>query len=222
MSDRTPTEHIDPVTSPIEEGKVKVRKRLVLILALLGGLLLLAVIALVIALFARGPVPTSSAFPAKDKARPTAPSTAPSTPKPPAESSSSSSGPAPPAPAPPAPAPPAPATPAAETAITSFTVSPTSVRCNTAAPVKHQQYLTFSWATNHVDAVGFGVATDDALTAGMGWNLAPNGRSDNDFPPGYAEFVFPCPQASESYTLTVSGPGGKFSEKVTVTNEGDR
>lgn len=82
--------------------------------------------------------------------------------------------------------------------------------------------MIFKWKTSNVSQVGFGGATEDAIAAGMGWNLPPSGSSQTDFPAGYTEMAFPCPTASQSYTLTVDGPTGKVSKKVTVTNKGDR
>jgi hypothetical protein len=100
-------------------------------------------------------------------------------------------------------------------------VSPKVVFCNTQAPNPSHQYIKFTWKTTNVNQVGFGVGTDDAIASGMGWNLPPSGNSADDFPAGYTEYEFPCPSASQTYTLTVSGPDGKFSKKVTVTNNGD-
>lgn len=216
MSDDTPTvrfEQAEPNGGGEDGGKKS--KALLIALSIVGGILLLAVVVLLTLLFSRG-MGTPAAAPGSGpsgSATPSAtasetPSASPSDTPSAAPSESPSSSPS--------------APPSNKTAIDQFTVSPTTVTCNNSAPGgPFPLYIKFTWRTTNVTQIGFGVATDDGINQGMGWNLPTNGNSDDNFPPGNSPYEFPCPSASQTYTLTVIGPDGKVSKKVTVTNNGD-
>lgn len=158
-----------------------------------------------------GTIPSATTPSAKQSSRPPTPATKGSstgTMSPPSEGTSP-------------PAPPDPPKIPTSATIEYFDVSPTVVYCNTAAPVPPKQYLHFSWSATDASSIGFGIETSDALSAGMGWDLPFSGTSEFHFPGSHYPYVYPCPQASQSYTLTVEGPAGKVSRTVTVTNKGD-
>jgi hypothetical protein len=95
-----------------------------------------------------------------------------------------------------------------------------SVTCNTQAPNPSPQYISFSWSTKGADKIYFGVNTADASTGALFDNLPASG-TQNDFPAGYSPFMYNCPSAKQSYTLTIVGDGKKVSKTITVTNNGD-
>jgi flagellar basal body-associated protein FliL len=106
--------------------------------------------------------------------------------------------------------------------VTQFTTSNKTVYCNTQSPNPSHQYISFTWKTDGASQIFFGVDTNDASTASLFDNLPPMGTSQNDFPPGYTDFEFGCPDASHKYTLTViDGSGHKASKSVKITNKGD-
>ena len=213
MSDDAPTVRFDqPPPSGTGDDKGKRSRTLVLVLSIVGGILLIAIIVLLALLFSRGlggPASNPGANPSDSASPSDSPRASPS--ETPSETPSAS----------PSESPSAPQPPSNTTAIDLFTVSPKVVLCNTSAPITPHLYIKFTWKSTNVNQVGFGVSTDNALSGGMGWNLPPSGNSDDDFPPGTTPYEFPCPSASQTYTLTVSGPDGTFSKKVTVTNNGD-
>jgi len=216
MSDNTPTEVFhQPEPQNGDGGAPKKSKKLVLILSILGGVLLVAVIILLTLLFSRAfssPSDDVVATPEVSASPSETPSASPSETPNASPSETPSASPSAPAPSPPS----------NNTAINSFTASSTSVLCNTQAQVPQPIYLTFKWKTTNVSQVGFGVASSDGISQGMGFNLPPSGNSTDDFPAGQNVIEFPCPSASQFYTLTVIGPDGKISKSVTVTNNGDR
>lgn len=216
MSDDTPTQRFDaagdspterlatPVaTVPVEERK---SRRLIIILASIGGALLLAVLIVLIVLLTRGdgaPValPTSSATPGAT------PSLTPS--------ASASPAPSPTATTPPPP-PPAPTTdpepPSTALEITEFGAAPSGTCVSGQAP------LNVKWSSDNGAAAYIGVNTNDAQTAGQGWDLPPSG-DQGDFPD---PLYFQCGNGSQSYTITIVGTDGtKQSKKVTVDDPGE-
>jgi hypothetical protein len=234
MSDDTPTQRFDaagdaptelfdassPAASP---GVVEERgsRKLVTILATVGGALLIAVLIVLIlllnksnatpgALPAPSPSPSASASPTPS-VTPTKSATPTPTPTPTRTPT--------PTPTPTATAAP-PAPPSTDAKITNFSATHT-VLCNSSDQSGIEPSLDFSWSSKNAIAAYFGVGTDDAQSGGMGWTLPPSGNQHN-FPSGYDPFYYPCPTASVTYTLTVVGTGGsKASQKVTVTNNGD-
>src|SRR5690606_27658077 len=117
---------------------------------------------------------------------------------------------------PPAPPPPPPSN---DPVISTFKAGSNTVACNTQSPQQFPAYISFTWATSKVDRVYFGVDTNDAQSAPLFDNLPPSGSSQSDFPPGYTQFEFGCPDPSHKYTLTVIGSNGKkVSKSVTITN----
>ncbi len=216
MSDNTPTE-IFQHPKPVDGGgdAPKKSKKLILILSIVGGVLLVAVLILLILLFTRafgGPANDVNGNPNTSASPSDTPSASPS------ETPSASPSETPSA-SPSAPAQPPPST---TTAINSFTVSSNSVLCNSDSPITQPIYISFKWKTTNVSQVGFGIASSDGISQGMGYNLPPSGNSNDDFPPGQNQIEFPCPSASQFYTLTVLGPDGRISKTLTVTNNGDR
>ena len=158
----------------------------------LVGLLAFAVVVLLILLFLRPAAPAADATATPSpSATPTAtatPTTAPAEP---------TGEPAPPAEA----APP----PAAGPVFTSFTVEPTTADCSggaTSVP------LVFSWASEDATEAWIGVATTNAQAAP--YESVPTTAS------GYSNLAYQCSEASQVYTVTISGPSGVTHHSVTI------
>ena len=106
--------------------------------------------------------------------------------------------------------------------ITTFTSSNQTVLCNTQSPTPSSQYIAFTWSVSKASRVYFGVNTTDASAAPFFNNLPLSGTSTFDFPAGYNQFTYACPNASVTYTLTaVDEDGHKTSQSVVIVNEGD-
>jgi hypothetical protein len=221
MSDDTPTQRFDAAgdtpterfstTAPSEEV-VEERKsrKLITILAIIGGLLLVAVLIVLILLLTRGTgTPTAAATPTNSASASPTPTATPTT---------SATPTATPTPTPTATAAPPPPPPSNDVQITGFAASTTS-QCSsqTGNPV----YMHISWSSDNGIAAYFGVNTNDAQSGGMGWTLPPSGN-ENDFPNGYVPYEFQCGNASQKYTITIVGTNGsKQSKTVKVVNTGD-
>jgi hypothetical protein len=121
---------------------------------------------------------------------------------------------------PPVVAPPAPAAPTPD--IVTFTSSNETVRCNTQTPTPTPPTVSFTWSVSDASRVYFGVDTLDASAAPVFDNLPLSGTSTLDFPAGYNDFAYNCPNASRTYTLTaVDDAGHKTSQSIVIVNEGD-
>jgi hypothetical protein len=106
--------------------------------------------------------------------------------------------------------------------IVTFTSSNQTVLCNTQSPTPSYQYISFTWSVSEASRVYFGVDTSDATAAPLFDNLPLSGTSAFDFPAGYNDFSYGCPNASRTYTLTaVDDAGHKTSRSVVIVNEGD-
>jgi hypothetical protein len=103
----------------------------------------------------------------------------------------------------------APAAPRGATAITSFSVSPTTVECNDerTAPVP----LSFSWVTTGAERVWIGVGTTDAAAQ-------PFAEVATDAS-GYSDITFDCSALQKVFTLTVEAGGVRTSRTVVVERE---
>lgn len=103
-----------------------------------------------------------------------------------------------------------------------FSASQAAVTCNTQAPVASPQYISFTWNVTGAAHVFFGVDTTDAQSAPMFVDLPHSGTSHGQFPAGYEDYTYACPEASHLYTLTaVDDQGHKISRTVTIVNNGD-
>jgi hypothetical protein len=218
MSDDTPTQRFPSTggdlptqrlgtAEPQEDlhGEKQKSKGLLIGLIVAGALLLATIIAIILILLPRGsgdPVVLGTETPLPSDSSSPTPSPTPTPTEEPEEPEQ----------------PQAPAGPA----IGSFTVSNSSVLCNTQSPVPSHQYLAFSWNVSGSSQVFFGVDTNDASTSPLFDNLPQNGTSQADFPAGYNDYEYNCPSASHKYTLTaIDGSGHKVSKSVTVVNNGD-
>ena len=225
MSDETPTQRFDatpdapterfdqtpgagtaggsvaPPTSPDRS------RRLLIILASVGGALLLGVLILLVVLLTRGSADAPTGLSSETTTASASPTPTESTAPSPTPTPSETQEPPPP--------------PDTGAKINSFTASNSEVLCNTQAPSPSPQYITFSWSSSNVDRVYFGINTNDASQGALFDNLPPTGDASN-FPDGYYPFEYPCPSASTKFTLTVVGSdGSKTSKSVTITNTGD-
>jgi hypothetical protein len=118
----------------------------------------------------------------------------------------------------PAPHPAAPTPPVIDT----FAASNQVVLCNTQSPTPSPQHLSFTWSVSDAVRVYFGTDTTDASAAPLFNNLPLSGTSTLDFPAGYNDYTYNCPNASRTYTLTaVDADGLKTSQSVVVVNNGD-
>jgi hypothetical protein len=100
--------------------------------------------------------------------------------------------------------------------ITSFS-GPSTVDCPVPAeapvpgvPKPGPPTVSFSWTSTGGDEAWFGIATTDAKAAP--WSMV--GLNDS------ISVDYQCGNASEIYTVTVSGAGGDTSKTITVTNVG--
>ena len=103
-----------------------------------------------------------------------------------------------------------------------FSSSNTAVACNTQAPSTSYQYISFSWNVTGAERVFFGVDTTDAQAEPMFVDLPHSGNSHTEFPSGYEDYTYACPEPSHEYTITaVDDQGHAISRTVTVVNNGD-
>ena len=195
-----PTERLaTPVTAPIA-AEPRDSRRTLIILASIGGALLLAVLIVLIVLLTRGnatpgTLPTASSSPTASATPTTSASPTPS-----------------PAPTQNTPAPtPTPTSDSTGLEITEFGAAAAS-KC-----VNGEAALTITWESQNGAAAYIGVNTNDAQTSGQGWDLPPSGdQSDFPFP-----LNFQCGNDSLTYTITIVGTDGtNQSKKVTVQNPG--
>ena len=205
--------------SPTQPAK---SKALLITLISVGGALLIAIIVLLVVLLTSGaggaadalPTPSSSDVSLSPTPSPSESAEESPTPEPSPTETEEEAEPAPPPP------------PSNDPTINSFTINNSThptVLCNTNAPNPSSQFLLVKWSSSNVDQVYFGVGTNDASAGPLFENLPPSGNSSDDFEAGYnnGAYEFPCPTASQKYTLTVVGDGKKVSKSVTVTNDGD-
>ena len=221
MSDDTPTQRFpaagDEPTQQIATGEIqedlreeKQKNRGLLIgLIAAGALLLVAVIVLVVVLLPKGngdvqagntqspqpqatdtPVPTESATPTPAvTAEPTQEPEQPQQPQQP-------SGPA----------------------ITSFTVSPSTVYCNTQAPVQPQnQYLSMSWKTVGAEEIRIGTYDPYGDYSVRYYDLPPNGNQNSIG----QDIIYQCPEATQTWRLEIVANGQVIKKEVTIQNKGD-
>jgi len=217
VSDDTPTQRFDtPPPEAQPDPEEKKNRTLTVALIIVGAILLIAIIILVVVLAARGSGSTTAGDTTSTSASASPSETASTT------ASASATPTATPTPTPTHTV--APPPPSNDAVINSFTTGSTTVLCNESAPQGDHQPIGFSWSTSKAAKVYFGVNTNDASTASLFDNLPASGNSNDDFPSGYnhGDFEFPCPSASQKYTLTVVGDNGhKQSKSVTIVNKGD-
>jgi len=107
-------------------------------------------------------------------------------------------------------------------AILDFSVSNTSVLCNLEAPHDAPQQIAFTWNVVGAAHVFFGVDTTDAQAEPMFVDLPYSGSSHSEFPAGYEDYTYACPEPTHTYALTaVDDQGHAVSRTVTVVNNGD-
>ena len=203
MSDDTPTERFTPPTpdravetqvSPSHDNEGKSRK-LAIWLAVLGGLLLIAVVVLLALLFARGtdeasPAPTTTTTPTPEVTAIETPSATPS------ETPSSAPS-----------TPPSPSTPPVSTGPVFNSFSPknnSSVGCTTESggtPV------TFTWTSTGATEAAIGVGTLDAFTGFYEAGLPASGSYTLNYQ---------CNLASQIYTVSIKGVSGQTNKTITL------
>jgi hypothetical protein len=209
VSDDTPTQRMNTPANPdvqetIEEEGKKSRGLMIALIAV-GALLLIGLIILLVILLGGNGTPTAAGT---TSPTPTVTDTS-------SQSASATSVATPdttvtPTTAPPPPPPP----PSTKPSITGYTISPGQLDCSNGTP-----NLSIHWKSVNGKHAYFGVNTSDAMAAGMGWVLPPNG-SDADFPDGYHPFAALCGNESTEYTITILGnDGSKVSKQFTVTKK---
>ena len=215
MRDETPTQKFDPNgerpphmgTPPGQDHDKRKSRRAIIILALIIGILLVALVALIFTLMK----PNGSASPTETSTSP-APTSTSTTAAPTTEPTSSAS---------PTTEPTSTATPTTEptsegASVDSFAITPnTALDCSSG-----QAEIVITWATSNAEAVYFGIDTDDASTGPFFSDLPFSGSSTSDFPSGYSPFYFSCPGSGNShrYALTaVDSAGGKDTILIDIT-----
>jgi hypothetical protein len=218
MSDDTPTQKFDAAgDAPTErlaqsgteaDGTPAGRsRRTLIILASIGGALLLAVLILLVVLLTRGtgvPValPTdASTESATPSATPTSSESATPTPTPSATEN----------------APPPPSEPAGPH-FTNF-IATQSIACSAGGPGvdPFQPRIEVAWTSDGADEAWYVNGTSDA--ADSGYMQIPVSGDESDFP---YEQLFGCGNDQNKYTITLVGPNGDHVSKTwTVVNTGD-
>lgn len=215
MSDDTPTQRLpespgEPAAEPAASGEPATERTgsrtLLSVLIGVAAALLVAIIVLVVVLLngaaspAPGPSPTTtaSATPTTSESPTPTPTATPT----PTETQ------APPPPPPPDTAP----------GFASFSQGQT-VSCNTTNPPGYTPpRVSFSYTAKNASAVWFVLGDGDAADAGA-FPMPLSGNQDDVYD---GPLEYPCPQASQDYTLTVVGQNGQHvSRTFTVTNTGD-
>jgi flagellar basal body-associated protein FliL len=219
MSDDTPTQRFpatgDDATGEVQENLQEEKKKsrgLLIGLIAAGALLLVAIIVLVVVLLPKGagdiqagntqspqpqttdtPAPTETATPTPAAtAEPTQEPEQPQQPQQPQQPS----GPA----------------------ITSFTVSPATVYCNTQAPVQPQnQYLSMSWKTVGADEIRIGTYDPYGDYSVRYYDLPPNGNQNSIG----QDIIYQCPEATQTWRLEIVANGQVIKKEVTIQNKGD-
>lgn len=202
-----PTERISTaeVHEDLQEEKQK-NKGLMIGLIIAGALLLVAIIVLVVVL-----IPKGSGDPQAGNTQSPPPLTT-QTPAP-----SESASPTPAATEEPTDEPAPPQQPSGP-AITSFTVSPGTVYCNTQAPVQPQnQYLSISWKTVGADEIRIGTYDPYGDYSTRYYNLPPNG----DESAIGQDIIYQCPEATQTWRLEIVANGQVIKKEVTIKNNGD-
>jgi len=206
VSDDTPTQGIHTsantdVNVAIEEEGKKSRGLMIALIAI-GALLLIGLIIVLIILLGRNdtPIAVGTTTPTPS-ASPTPSQTPSATPTPTvAPTPTATSAPPPP--------------PSTKPSITGYSISPSQIDCSSGTP-----NLSIHWSSVNGKNAYFGVNTNDAMAAGMGWVLPPTG-SDANFPDGYHPFQALCGNDSTEYTITILGKdGSKVSKHFTVTKK---
>jgi hypothetical protein len=213
MSDDTPTERFS-TTAPSEEV-VEERKsrRLITILAIVGGALLLAVLIVLILLLTKGTgTPTAATTPTSS------PSASPTSSPTPTASATPTPAPTP-TPTATATATPPPPPPSTDASIDAFTINGHSgsfnVDCSSGNP-----NITLKWSTSNADRVYFGIDTADASSGPFFSDIPMSGNSDNDFPDGYRPFQYSCGNGSHKYVFTAVNDNNGTKDTVSIKVNG--
>jgi flagellar basal body-associated protein FliL len=204
MSDDTPTQRFpsqgDGVEDDLQEEKQK-SKGLLIGLVIAGVLLLVTILVLVFVLGRANGSPDAAGT---ETAQPTIsaiPSETPDASPTPTEE------------------PDEPAPPPSGPAITSFTVTPGTVYCNTQAPVQPQnQYLSMSWTTTGADEIRIGTYDPYGDYSVRYYDLPPNGNQNAIG----QDIIYQCPEATQTWRLEIIADGQTYQKEVTIHNDGDQ
>ncbi len=202
MSDDTPTQRLPQSEDPSEERRKS--RTLMFVLIGVGAVLLIAIIVLLIILFG-GDKGAPSADPTPSGSSTATTTTSPS-PTPSASPTPSETA---------APQPPAQTGPK----INSFASDPTTVACPApdAPSGGGATYISFTWSTQNVDKVEFGVIDGDGNYQVYFANLPPSGNSATGaFGPGNEDFAFPCGSDEATFVLKATGSGQTKTAQLVV------
>ncbi|MEO7544823.1 MAG: hypothetical protein ABIT21_00775 [Terrimesophilobacter sp.] len=207
MSDDTPTELFTPPTAPDEPsasatsaGTPQRSKTLIIALAVMGGLLLIAVVALLALLFARGtdgasPAPSISTSPTPEVTAIETPIASPSA----TPSTTPTQAPT---------TPPSPNPPPVITGPVFNSFSPkdnSSVGCTGNSG---DLPLTFTWTSTGASEAAIGVQTYDAFAGPYETGLPASGS--------YTGLSYNCSQATQFYTVSIRGVSGQTNKTITL------
>ncbi len=191
----------EPDLDPAESGGDGPSKRVIVILAIVGGVLLLSIAALVIVLMTTG---TPTASPSATSSPSATPSATPTATPSPTSSATPSATPSPsPTPTPSASA--APSAPPATPPSVTFTI-PDAPLCTAGVDAGEVDY---SWQSNNATSVVLTTAGSDGVVYEE--ELGPSGTSTAPFD---------CTLPAQEYTITAVGPGGQAAQTVTATQGG--
>ncbi|WP_448810093.1 hypothetical protein [Agromyces bauzanensis] len=181
------TERLGAATPHAGSGQAEDSRRMTWPWIVIGVLVFAVVVLLVLLLMRPGATPAGQATATPT---PSATPTEASTP-PPAEPTAEPSEPAPP--------------PAAGPVFTSFSAEPAIADCSGGVA---SVPLVFSWTSEDATEAWIGVGTTNAQTAP--YESVPTSAS------GYANLAYQCSEASQVYTVTISGPTGVTHHSVTI------
>ena len=212
MSQDQPTEAFDPRAAdaptvafnqpvpqrngggPPQEPEKKSRT-LLIVLSIIGGLLLIA-LAIILTLLISGKLTPNQPTPLPSTSPSDTPSASPSSSPSPSPSPSTAPSTAPSASPPPVATGPA--------FVTFSPANNTSVGCTSNSAVT----VTFTWSSTGATEAAIGVGTPDAFAKPYQSGLPPSGTFDLDYQ---------CSEASQTYTVSIKGPGGQTNRTITLT-----
>jgi len=195
-----------PPTSPTPGSS----RRTIITLAIIGGVLVIALLIALAVLLARGagvPVAVVSPTPSTTGSASNTPTPTPTKTPTPTPTPTQTAAPPPP--------------PTSAAKIETFSTGTPTVVCDMSSPTAFPSYVTFAWSSSNVNQVIFGIEKDGVRTVYFN-NLPPSGNNTN-FPGDNQDFAYGCGAPQITYFLSVVGAdNSQDSKTLVVTNSGDQ
>jgi len=197
-----------PPTSPTPGSS----RRTIITLAIIGGVLVIALLIALAVLLARGagvPVAVVSPTPSTTGSASNTPTPTPTKTPTPTPTPTQTAAPPPPPP------------PTSAAKIETFSTGTPTVVCDMSSPTAFPSYVTFAWSSSNVNQVIFGIEKDGVRTVYFN-NLPPSGNNTN-CPGDNQDFAYGCGAPQITYFLSVVGAdNSQDSKTLVVTNSGDQ